>query len=207
MKLKEIFNKHHCDKGTVGKDAHHYYLEYEKEMEKYRKEKINILEIGIFKGTSINSWLEYFENASIYVIDIFTRMKPSDVKCLNHERVFWLKQDSMNSNLPDNFRKHWGDVKFDFIIDDGLHTPEANRKTFKNTFPFLKENGIYYIEDVWMLNRLTKQERQHRWLLKNSKAYTDDLHESLLNVLSNYEEIDLRKESGAPDSYLLKIRK
>ena len=37
---------------------------------------------------------------------------------------------------------------FDLIIDDGLHTNEANIKLFEESFKFLKPNGIYIIEDV-----------------------------------------------------------
>lgn len=207
MNLLEILNKNKSDKGASVKNSHHYYLEYEKEFEKYRNENINILEIGIFKGTSISSWLEYFTKAKIYCIDIFTRINENEIECLKSPRVFWIKQDSTKSDLFENFISNWGDVQFDFIIDDGLHTPDANLKTFNNTYPFLKNDGVYYIEDVWMLNRLTEKEKNHHWLRKNSIHYTDNLHEKLLKALPNYEEIDFRKKSGILDSYLLKIKK
>jgi ubiquinone/menaquinone biosynthesis C-methylase UbiE len=37
---------------------------------------------------------------------------------------------------------------FDLIIDDGLHTNDANITFFSESFKFLKPNGIYIIEDV-----------------------------------------------------------
>jgi hypothetical protein len=40
------------------------------------------------------------------------------------------------------------DVNFDIIIDDGLHTFEANITLLENSFHKLKEGGIYIIEDV-----------------------------------------------------------
>ena len=45
-------------------------------------------------------------------------------------------------------------IKFDIIIDDGLHTSEGQRLTFQRLFEFVKPQGAYYIEDVWMLDKV-----------------------------------------------------
>lgn len=42
-----------------------------------------------------------------------------------------------------------GIKNFDIIIDDGLHTTDANVNLFLNSFNKLKKNGIYIIEDVY----------------------------------------------------------
>jgi hypothetical protein len=58
----------------------------------------------------------------------------------------------MNTNT---IEKMWQDIKienFDIIIDDGLHTAEANINLFLNSFHKLKKNGIYIIEDVHFKN-------------------------------------------------------
>ena len=44
--------------------------------------------------------------------------------------------------------KKIGIKNFDIIIDDGLHTTDANINLFLNSFKKLKKNGIYIIEDV-----------------------------------------------------------
>jgi hypothetical protein len=44
--------------------------------------------------------------------------------------------------------KNIGIHNFDIIIDDGLHTANANINLFINSFNKLKNNGIYVIEDV-----------------------------------------------------------
>ena len=50
----------------------------------------------------------------------------------------------MDASLPNIIKNAWGKhIKFDFIIDDGAHYPEANRLTFENCYPFLKKNGTY----------------------------------------------------------------
>jgi hypothetical protein len=47
--------------------------------------------------------------------------------------------------------KKIGITNFDIIIDDGLHTTDANINLFINSFNKLKKNGIYIIEDVHLL--------------------------------------------------------
>ena len=38
--------------------------------------------------------------------------------------------------------------KFDLIVDDGLHTFEANINTFEELFPLLETDGLFFIEDI-----------------------------------------------------------
>ena len=127
MVLDTLFNKHGCDKSS----KHNYHRVYEKEFSHYRDKEINILEIGIFKGDSIKAWLEYFPNAHIYGIDIFTRIIPEDIEVLSDERVHWIRGDSLSKSIVDFVQDAWHGIKFDIIIDDGKHTPEANRLSFK----------------------------------------------------------------------------
>ena len=49
---------------------------------------------------------------------------------LNNVRVKYAKLDSTSKECNEHFKKLG--MKFDFIIDDGLHTPDAQRKTFEN---------------------------------------------------------------------------
>ena len=56
--------------------------------------------------------------------------------------------DQLNANSIINMWKNINLDNFDIIIEDGLHTPEANLNFFFNSFERLKKNGIYVIEDV-----------------------------------------------------------
>ena len=113
--LKELFDKHKCDKGT---EKHHYYKDYEQYFEKRREEPLNFLEIGTFKGASTRAFYDYFPNANIYTIDIFERTDPKDLDILHEDRVHWMKADSMSATLPRNIKKEWDDIEFDFVIDN-----------------------------------------------------------------------------------------
>ena len=84
-----------------------------------------------------------FYKCKHHTIDTFERVVRSP-PMLNNVRVKYAKLDSTAKECNDYF-KQLG-VKFDFIIDDGLHTPDGQRKTFENPIEF---TDTYYIEDVW----------------------------------------------------------
>ena len=207
--MLEIFRRFDCDKGDFGHNAHLYHLEYEKEFKKIRYENINILEVGVFRGQSLQAWLEYFPNANLYGIDIFTRVHESKIDVLNNKRVKYIKGSSTEANIKDMINKTWGDIKFDVIIDDGLHTPNANKKTFENLIGFLKNDGIFYVEDAWPLHQMTDKELSHHWIRKYHTDYTQKYMTEFLHSIQKYnvEEIDLRTHSGSLDSYIFKIKK
>ena len=205
QQLISLFNKHNCDKAS----KHLYHTVYVPELEKYKDAEINFLEVGVFKGASLRAWLEFFPNATFYGIDIFTRVNPKDIDVLNHPRVKWLKADSTKIDTIALIRETWPGVKFDVIIDDGLHTPRANADTFGNLINFLKEDGIYFIEDVWPLDEMNSKDMKDPWVQNHSKELNVFEMNYFLNKVKDYkmERFDLRMVSKHPDSYIIKIVK
>lgn len=201
--LETLFNKYKCDKST----KHGYHKVYDNEFSPIRELPINFLEIGIFRGQSLQAWLDYFPNANFYAIDIFTRLEPKDIPVLKNKRVKWLKADSTKPEVFHSIKSVWKEVKFDIILDDGLHTPRANAQTFTNLKNILKPDGSYYIEDVWPLHIMSEAEKNHWWLKKHRNLYNDEEMEFFMSQIPKDKmiEFDLRKESGHPDSYIIKI--
>ena len=211
--LNELFLKHKCLKGIDLK----YDEIYEADFKKLRNEPINILEIGVDQGRSIAVWLDYFPNAKIYAIDIFTRMHESRIKSLKDNRVQYIKIDSTHPDVHNQVAQ-WK-TEFDIVIDDGRHTPEANALTFKSIAPFLKPNGIYYIEDIWPIDQMTKPDlknlgfdfkKQIAWAQKYRKnEFTKGKWTMFINTLKGYkiEKFDHRKRCKLLDSYIYKITK
>lgn len=201
--MRKLFNKYRCDKGS----KHGYEAVYEPDFEPLKNEPINILEIGIFKGQSTKAWLDYFPNATIYGIDIFTRVNPDDVDALKHERVKYLKANSMQQSVAKKIENEWPDVEFDIIIDDGKHTPEANRLSFENTNRFLKPDGAYYIEDVFPIDKMSTKEMSIPWIQNRQDDYNMFEFLKFERALDGWtiQRYDLRKKSGEPDSYIVKV--
>lgn len=205
--LEEIFRSNKCDKIDHGYDA-----VYSKFFEKIRNySTINLLEIGIWKGASVDSWLEYFPNINIYGIDIFSRIKEEEVPALKNPRMHYIKGDSTNPNIREQIAEKWGEnIKFDIVIDDGLHTPDANRLTFNHISPFLGLNPQYYVEDIWCIGKMTEEERKHYWLIKKAKDFTLEKYNEFLGSFGeeySAEHFDLRKSSRMQDSYIIRVTK
>lgn len=203
--LRQLFDKYNCDKGY----KHLYDILYEKDFKDARNKKLNILEIGVLEGASTRAWLEYFPNATLYIVDLFDRVsleKLPDI--INHKRVKWLQHDSTNPSIKAEIAK-W-DVKFDIIIDDGLHTPAANKATFFNLIDFLKETGTYYIEDVFPFHIMSKNEKDLKFLQKkkNREVWNDKTVSNLLNSLDhfNLDWLDNRHLTKEQDSFIVKIK-
>jgi 23S rRNA U2552 (ribose-2'-O)-methylase RlmE/FtsJ len=97
------------------------------------------LEIGLNQNNSIALWKEYFNDVSIYGIDINPKEDVANAK------VF--KVDQSKQEELDDFAKTV-DTKFEIIIDDGSHVPDHQLKTINTFWPLLKPGGIYIIEDI-----------------------------------------------------------
>ena len=220
MKLVDCYDKHKCDKGTFNKKmsvGHRYDRIYEPAFDSFGSNSFDILEIGIFKGSSIEAHLEYAPNAHIMGVDIFTRAQPENIPILNHPNVKWIKHDSTLPSVP------FTDERFDIIIDDGLHTHIAQRKTFENFFPYLKDGGVYFIEDVWPFGIMTNQEKlyprpphkktnvlspEQKWWNKARHKWSDVEYAKLIKTTSPFTTTfhDLRAGFN-PDTFIIEVRK
>ena len=202
--LRKIFDEHKCDKGS---GRHRYDRVYEPALEHLRDKEFNMLEVGILKGESLNAHLDFFNKANLYGIDIFGRVPAKDVPVLENERVSWCNCDSIKGpNVA--FKEMVGDIKFDVIIDDGLHTHDSQRCTFENLMPFLKDGGTYFIEDVWAFDRMNAAERQHQWMTRHPRDYSDEQYSALLEAIKPYtvKFHDLRG-GFQPDTFIIEITK
>lgn len=204
--LNEIFNKHESDKGTVGNNkstGHHYYLAYEKVFKKFKNKQINLLEIGVWRGLSFKSYLDYFSKAELYGIDTFDRV------AWDSERVRELRKDKrIHFKKADSTVKNslWGeDTKFDIIIDDGNHTPVAQYQTFKAHWDKVKKGGSYFIEDVLPCHLMNEIEIRSFPMSGFSSLLYNDLYNEMKSLKAI--EHDLRSISGKPDSFIFEIRK
>lgn len=119
---------------------HGYHYFYPNYFEKFRYDEFKMLEIGYGDGASMKSWVEYFPNADITVMDINVELEYSD-RC----RVF--KGDQSNENDLNMIIDNVKSAKL--IIDDGSHNPSHQLNTFYYLFRYLLEpGGVYIIEDI-----------------------------------------------------------
>lgn len=133
---------------------HNYLESYDYIFANYRDQpQLNILEIGVKKGGSIALWRQYFQpDAFIYGIDVNPFVP-------HFRRDAHIKTLIMDSRDEAGLKAALSGIHFDIIVDDGLHEPEAQWKTYQNLRPHLKDTGVYLIEDVYELTVQRYQEK------------------------------------------------
>jgi hypothetical protein len=153
-----------AEKYGTDKLTHNYIEIYDKYFNKYRDDKINILEIGVFFGASILMWRDYFTNSVIYGMDTFKGnqgngstfenadkfYKEWENNDIQKDRIELYKCDQSNIEELKEFVKKIKElnIKFNIIIDDGSHKMYDQQVSFGLLFELLVDNGIYVIEDL-----------------------------------------------------------
>ncbi len=136
-RLDDIFDRHGSDKGRI---RHNYGKIYEFLLERYRDRQIKILEIGIYGGASMRSWLEYLPCAHVVGVDLGGDFNPNSLRASVE-----IGDQSDTTFLDELIDKHG---PFDVIIDDGSHKPGDQQTSFKILWPHVKSGGVYVIEDT-----------------------------------------------------------
>jgi hypothetical protein len=170
-------------------------------------EALQLFEVGIFLGRSMEAWVEWLPNATITGMDTFERLPPEDVPILTHERVRWYRGSSAGKLPP---KLHGRSELYDFVIDDGCHWHCAQQMTFYRCWPLLKPGGSYFIEDVWPFDLMSDEEKRHQWIVGHPGAWTDDAFAGLLRQVSvgDVRRHDFRDdETLRPDRYVIEVRK
>jgi hypothetical protein len=94
-------------------------------------------------GGSLRAWRDFLPNAEIHGVDI-----APDTELAEELRITTHVCDSTNSQQTELLLKQIQTAP-DVIIDDGLHTKQAQIATLRNFFPALRGGGLYVIEDVF----------------------------------------------------------
>jgi hypothetical protein len=173
--LCRIMGQVKSDKGSeaVHLSNHNYTHYYSRLFAPLRDSKIRIFELGIgtnnldipsnmgptgTPGASLYGWRQYFPKARIFGADIDRRI------LFSSERIQTFYCDQLD---PQSIEALWRapelNAPFDIIIEDGLHTVEANICFFENSIHKLKKGGIYVIEDVFKSSLPRFQEIYRGW--------------------------------------------
>jgi SAM-dependent methyltransferase len=139
--LRDIFNSHN---GNAADKWDSYLSVYDKWFSLYRDLPINLLEIGVQNGGSLEVWAKYFLNAKVIVgCDI-------NLKCnqivFQDSRIHLVIGDINDFNTQTQIANEV--PSFDIIIDDGSHYSSDIISTFKSLYPLLAHGGLYIIEDL-----------------------------------------------------------
>ncbi len=151
--LARIFAARGSDKA----DDHDYHLLYGALLADIRQEPVSVLEIGLgtnntdvvsnmgakgSPGASLRAFRDFLPRGEILGADVDRRILFSE------ERIVTFHVDQTK---PDSFRSldaQLAGKMFDLVIDDGLHSPNANICTLTFALRKLKPGGHAVIEDI-----------------------------------------------------------
>jgi len=138
-KLEQYFYR---NTGKIIFKTLHYFEIYDRHFSRFIGKEITILEIGVFKGGSLELWRNYFgRKCKIYGIDINPECKKYENKQIEiligdaEDREFLR---AVKEKIP----------KIDILIDDGGHTMNQQITTFEELYPIISPDGVYLCEDI-----------------------------------------------------------
>ena len=161
------------------RSVHNYSLFYDTIFSDFKNNNISLFEMGIGSnnpriphfmgvharpGASLYAWSEYFKNGKIYWADLDSGSVFEDKK----NRIKTYQCDQKDGNRVDEIFSSI-DSKLDIIIDDGRHHPDYNKKFFESSFHYLKDGGIYVIEDIFLAPHSANFKKRHLQNLEDIK--------------------------------------
>ncbi len=182
-----VQTRHGSDKG---RSWHNYTTVYARLFEGRRDQPLRIFELGLGSnnpnlpatmggtgtpGGSLRGWRELFSRAFVFGADfdrgvLFQENRIKTFYCDQLDsaaiRALWAQSDLQGG--------------MDFIIDDGLHTFEANVSFLEGSLNQLRAGGIYIVEDI-------EQASLGDWRERLETVYSKQFanHEFALAVLPN----------------------
>jgi hypothetical protein len=158
-KLCRVMTKYGSDKGR----AHNYTTVYSALFKRHYHQPLRIFELGLgsnnpdvpsnmgvfgVPGASLRGWRELFPHALMYGADIDRGI------LFQEDRIKTFYCDQLDRS---SIRELWSrpdlQAGVDIIIEDGLHTFEANVLFLEESLDHLRPGGIYVCEDI-MWNRV-----------------------------------------------------
>lgn len=175
--LCEIMERYGSDKGSKNMaTAHNYTTFYYSIFKDICEQKLRIFELGLGTNNinlpsnmgsdgkpcaSLYGWQEFFPNSEIFGADI-----DNDI-LINTDKIKTFFCDQTN---PEIIKKMWNEESlqenFDIIIEDGLHTFDANVCFLENSIHKLKQNGYFIIEDIRVIDDELFKEKIKEWKIK-----------------------------------------
>jgi hypothetical protein len=151
-KLKDIFNRNNSDKAAEANLYHLLYAFLLPNQEAVEK----IFEIGLgtnnvdvvsnmgangHPGASLRSFREFFPNAEIYGADVDKRILFSEhrIKTFHVDQTDDATFLELDKSIPNDF---------DLMIDDGLHSVNANIRSLLFFLEKIKVGGFAVVEDI-----------------------------------------------------------
>jgi hypothetical protein len=128
----------------------HYFDVYHRHFARFRGQKANMVEVGIYSGGSLGMWKDYFgRNIHIHGVDI-----EDACKCYEDQQTTVHIGDQEDRSFWADFRTKVDNIQI--LLDDGGHTPDQQMVTLEEMLPVMPPGSVYICEDIHgVSNRFT----------------------------------------------------
>jgi hypothetical protein len=122
-----------------------------------RRDAVTLLEVGIgtpnvslpsnmgasgVAGASLRAWRSWLPDSTIYGADVDRQI------LFRERRIETFFVDQLSPPSIDELAGKMPIQKLDIVIDDGLHTFQANSNLLQGLFPLLRKGALYIVEDI-----------------------------------------------------------
>lgn len=119
----------------------HYFPIYSRHFAPYVGKPISVLEIGVYRGGSMQMWTNFFgPQVRLVGMDI-----DPVAKAAAGDRYAVVLGDQSDPEFLQKVAEEHG--PFDIVIDDGGHTMQQQIISIETLFPAVAEGGVYLVED------------------------------------------------------------
>ena len=129
-------------KYKTDKIAHGYMPAYEMMLDSIRHERMNVLEIGIEGGHSMEMWPDFFDHPETRIAGLDL----GDCRSVVWPKVTCFRGDMKDPAVIDTICAEFSPLHV--IIDDASHLSGDSMQAFAHLFPRLSPGGFYIIEDI-----------------------------------------------------------
>ncbi len=152
-RLGRLLSGYGSDKSSI----HNYHYLYAQILLDKVNVPVKLLEIGLGTnnidvlsnmchkgrpGASLRAFRDFDQRYEIYGADVDSRV------LFNEDRIKTYFVDQVRPETFDELRSVLSNVRFNVMIDDGLHTPEANLNFIAFAIDMITSNGVIVIEDI-----------------------------------------------------------
>ena len=183
--LEQIAFKVGTDKSRI---KHLYTKWYYSHFKDIKDNNLNILEIGVNKGKSINLWKKYFKKANVYGIEINENVIE---KSLTKGCKIFIGSQTDRSFLNKVIMKTKGGM--DIIIDDGSHVTSDQINTFLYLFDKLNSGGVYVVEDLQTSYRKKYKKGECKNFVNFLKNKIDDVNYHGKSSCNNFNIVNKKE--------------
>ena len=129
--------------GKISDKWNLYIQEWDRLLSPFRDQPINLLEIGIQNGGSLEIWAKYFQHAE-KIIGCEVDKRSKNLR-FEDSRIRVVVGDA-NTDASEAMILECSPI-YDIIIDDGSHTSSDIIRSFARYIPHIADEGIYIVED------------------------------------------------------------